>query len=158
MMGRIMATRSDLSPGERAFLSTARRAVLATIAPDGRPRLVPICFVLDPLRPIVYTPLDDKPKDIDDVRRLARVQDILARPEVTVLVDRWDEDWTRLGWLRLGGRADLMEPSDANDHGLALAALRDKYPQYAAHRLEGRPVIRVAIDAVTSWGLETPEG
>jgi PPOX class probable F420-dependent enzyme len=156
-MGRIMATRSSLLPGERAFLSSRRRAVLATIALDRRPRLVPICFVLDPTRPIVYTPLDDKPKQVDDVRRLARVRDIVARPDVTVLVDRWDEDWTRLAWLRLGGRADLMEPTEAGDHGRVLAALREKYPQYAAHRLEDRPVIRIAFDAVTSWGLEAPE-
>ena len=156
-MGRIMASRSDLLPSERAFLSPARQAVLATIAPDRRPRLVPICFVLDPLRPIVYTPLDDKPKQVDDVRRLARVRDILARPDVTILVDRWDEDWTRLAWLRLGGRADLLEPGDGNDHRLVLAALREKYPQYAAHRLEGRPAIRITFDTVTSWGLEPPE-
>lgn len=156
-MGRIMASRAELLPGERAFLSAARRAVLATIAPDARPRLVPICFVLDPLRSIVYTPLDDKPKHVDDVRQLARVRDILARPDVTILVDRWDEEWTRLAWLRLGGRADLMEPTEASDYGLVLAALREKYPPYAAHRLEGRPVIRIAIDAVTSWGLDAPE-
>ncbi len=155
-MGRIMAPRSELLPGERTFLAQRRRAVLATIAPDGQPRLVPICFVLDPARPIVYTPLDDKPKRVDDVRRLARVRDLLARPEVTVLVDRWDEDWTRLAWLRLGGRAGLLEPGATSAHGRVLADLREKYPQYVAHDLESRPIIRIAIETVASWGLDAP--
>ena len=156
MIGRIMAPRSVLTPSERTFLGSARRAVLATVAPDGRPRLVPICFVLDPSREILYSPLDDKPKRVDDVRRLARVQDILARPDVAVLVDRWDEDWSRLAWLRLGGRAGLLEPTNGADHARVLAALRDKYPQYVAHDLGTRPIVRIAIEAVTNWGLDAP--
>ena len=152
MIARIMAPRSPLSLAERTFLARARRAVLATIAADGRPRPVPICFVLDQAGAVLYTPLDEKPKRVDDVRRLARVADILARPDVSILVDRWDEDWTRLGWLRLGGRADLLEPSQTPDHLRVLAALREKYRQYADHDLEARPLIQVTIERVTSWG------
>jgi PPOX class probable F420-dependent enzyme len=152
IMGRIMAPRSDLSDTERAFLADARRAVLATVDPHELPRLVPVCFVLDPTRPIVYTPLDDKPKRVEDVRGLARVRDLLARPDVSLLVDRWDEDWARLAWLRLGGRADLLEPTEATDHPTIVAALREKYPQYVAHDLDARPIIRIAIERVTSWG------
>lgn len=147
-----MASRSTLSATERAFLAEARRAVLATIDAAGRPRLVPVCLVLDPARPFVYTPLDDKPKHVDDVRGLARVRDLLARPEVSVLADRWDEDWEKLGWLRLGGRADLLEPIEAPDHATVVAALRHKYPQYLAHDLDTRPIIRIAIERVASWG------
>ena len=156
-MARIMAPRSELSPVQRAFLAPARRAVLATVAPDGQPRLVPVCFVLDPQHPIVYSPLDDKPKRIDDVRDLARVRDILARPEVSLLVDRWEEDWAKLAWLRLGGTATLLEPEPGDDaeHSGATAALRVKYPQYASHRLEANPLIRIAIDTATAWGVES---
>ena len=95
-----------LSAAQRAFLASARRAVLATIAPDGRPRLVPICFVVDGEPPTLYTPIDDKPKRSDDPLALARVRDIAADPRVTILVDRWDEDWTRLAWLRVEGPSD----------------------------------------------------
>ena len=70
-----------LSPLERAFLAESRRANLATIDATGRPRLVPICFVLDPREPILYSPLDDKPKRTDDPLALARVRDIAARPK-----------------------------------------------------------------------------
>jgi PPOX class probable F420-dependent enzyme len=144
-----------LSPAHRAFVEAARTAVLATIAADGRPRLVPICFVTfggeGDLRPVVYTPLDEKPKSVDDPRELERVRDIVARPAVGLLVDRWSEDWTRLGWLRLDGRADLVEPGAAG-HAAAVEALRAKYPQYATHRLEARPLIRIAVERVREWG------
>jgi PPOX class probable F420-dependent enzyme len=142
-----------LSAAERAFLELARRAVLATIAPDGRPRLVPVCFVLDPGRPILYTGLDEKPKTVDEPLLLARVRDLLADPRVAVVVDRWDEDWGRLAWLRVNGRASLLLPEEgAADHVAAVTALRAKYPQYASHDLESRPVIRIAIERATSWG------
>ncbi len=89
-----------LNPPQRTFIADARRATLATLGPAGRPRLVPICFVLDPGSDLLFTPLDDKPKRTADPRRLARVRDIAERPAVGVLVDRWDEDWSRLAWGR----------------------------------------------------------
>jgi PPOX class probable F420-dependent enzyme len=154
-MDRIMAPPPVISPTDRAFLGGARRAVLATVAPDGRPRLVPICFVVDPTRPVVYTPLDDKPKRVG-VRDLARVRDILERPRVTLLVDRWDEDWTKLAWLRIGGTATLLEPArdDDGEHAGVVVALRARYPQYLGHRLEANPLIRIEIVDVTRWGLD----
>ena len=140
-----------LSPSQRAFLESARRAVLATIAPDGHSRLVPICFVVAGEPPILYAPIDDKPKRSDDPLALARVRDIQADQRVTILVDRWDEEWTRLAWLRGEGRALLLDPSA--EHTSAVAALRAKYPQYATHRLEERPLIRVTLERVVGWGL-----
>jgi len=144
---------------ERAFLRAARRAILATTGREGRARLVPICFVVgdrvDRLgRPRIYSPIDEKPKRSGDPRDLARVQDLLVLPEVTLIVDRWDEDWSRLGWLRLYGRGELLEPEphEHEEHRWAVGALREKYPQYAAHRLEERPIIRMTIDRTRSWG------
>lgn len=142
-----------LSKAERAFLDDARSAILVTIAADGRPRPVPICFVLDPGRPMLYTPLDEKPKTAGDPRRLARVRDIEADPRVAVLVDRWDEDWTRLAWLRCEGAASVVEPgASMADRAGAIVALRNKYPHYGRHDLEARPIIRVTIERTTSWG------
>ena len=148
-----------LSAAQRAFLDEARRAVLATISPGGRPRLVPICFSLDPAEPVLYTPLDEKPKREDDPLALARVRDIAADPAVSVLVDHWDEDWSRLAWLRIEGRAALVTSADgAAEHAAAVAALRARYPQYATHRLESRLLIRIAIERLTDWGaLQEPE-
>ena len=142
-----------LTTVQRAFIDSTRRAVLATISPDGRPRLVPICFSLDPVRPVLYTPLDDKPKRANDPLTLARVRDILADPRVTVLLDRWDEDWTQLAWLRADGAAAIVDPSSSGpEQAAAVAALRERYPQYEHHRLDERPVIRITLERVTDWG------
>jgi PPOX class probable F420-dependent enzyme len=146
-----------LVPGELAFLVAARRAILATIDPDGRPRLVPVCFIVEAVADEwlrLLTPLDDKPKSTDDKRTLARVRDIAARPAVSVLVERWDEDWTRLAWLRLSGEATLLEPADVP--GDAITRLRSKYPQYATHDLESSPMIAIGVERATSWGALEP--
>ena len=136
--------RPVLTPAERELLASARRATLGTIAADGRPRLVPVCFVL--IDDVVWSPLDEKPKSVADVRSLARVRDILERPPVTLLVDRWSEDWSALRWLRIDGRAAVVESDPA-----AVAALRAKYPQYADHDLESPPMIRIEMASVRSW-------
>ena len=137
---------------ERLFLAEARTATLATIAHDGAPRLVPVCLALAEDADVLYTPLDDKPKQVLDPRDLARVRDILARPGVSLLVHHWSEDWSALGWLRIRGRASLLEPAAGREHSAAVTALRAKYPQYADHRLNDRPIIRVQVDATRSWG------
>ena len=126
-----------------------------TIGPDRRPRPIPICFVLATDEPVLWTPLDDKPKRTDDPRTLARVRDIAADPRVSVLADRWDEDWTRLAWLRADGQATVLDP--APEHAPVVAALRERYPQYRTHRLEERPLIRIEIERVTSWGALDPD-
>jgi PPOX class probable F420-dependent enzyme len=134
-----------LTDADRAFLADARRATLATIASDGRPRLVPICFIV--ADDVVWTPLDEKPKVLADVRDLARVRDIARDARVTMLVDRWSEDWAELGWLRVEGHAELVETADPG----IVAALRARYPQYASHDLERRPLIRITIDRLVGW-------
>lgn len=146
-----MPSHPPLTPHDRAFLERSRRAVLATIDPAGHPRLVPICFVVDPGEAVLYAPLDDKPKRTDDHLALARVRDIATRPDVTILVDRWDEDWQRLAWVRLAGIATVVAPGDVLDRSAAIAALRARYPQYRAHDLEARPMIRVAVSTIVSW-------
>jgi PPOX class probable F420-dependent enzyme len=143
-----------LTDPQRAFLGSARRAVLATLTPDGHPRLVPICFTLDEARPVLYTPIDDKPKRSEDPLALARVRDIASDPRVAILVDRWDEDWGRLGWVRGEGRAAVLDPAAGrtDEHAAAVSNLRAKYRQYETHRLEARPIIRITLERVTSWG------
>ena len=126
-----------------------------TTAADGRPRPLPIAFAFrdsaDAL--VLYSALDEKRKVVADPHALARVRDIGTRPRVAILVDRWDEDWTRLAWIRLEGMATLLEPTDepASEHSLAVGLLRARYPQYATHDLEARPVIRIAVQHVKGW-------
>ena len=144
---------TELTHDLTTLLDDARRAVLATIADDGHARLVPITFIWvtgHSKLPVLYSALDEKPKSVADPRDLARVRDIGERPRVTVLVDRWNEDWRELGWLRLEGGATVVEPG-AEGHGDAIAMLRAKYPQYARQRLEDAPLIRIAVDRMTAW-------
>jgi PPOX class probable F420-dependent enzyme len=148
-----------LSPLEREFLAAARRAILATTSPEGLPRLVPVCFVLADTgdrqgRPLVYSPIDDKTKRTNDPHELARVRDLLVLPEATIIVDRWDEDWSRLAWLRAYGTGELLEPQvhETEEHVAAVAALRAKYSQYEDHAIDARPIIRIALNRVLSWG------
>jgi PPOX class probable F420-dependent enzyme len=151
-----MTADDALTQAELVFLAAARSAVLGTVTADGRPRLVPICFVFDTADGLlrIWTPLDDKPKRVVDPHDLKRVRDIAANPAVSLLVDAWSEDWSALGWLRLDGRAELIEPggSASAEHGVAVAALRARYPQYASHALEHRPIIRIVIERHRSWG------
>ena len=148
-----------LTPDERRLLAEARRAVLATLDGAGRPRLVPVCFVGssdDPATgaPVIHTPLDEKPKRTTDPLRLARVRDIAARPAVSILVDRWSEDWAELAWLRVHGEAAVLGPDDpasAAERASAIAALRAKYPQYAGHDLAARPLIRIVLSGAVAW-------
>jgi PPOX class probable F420-dependent enzyme len=143
--------------------------VLVTVGPDGTPRPVPICFAVAADPPVtagdpghrgtrslvvLYSPVDEKPKRTGDPRGLARVRDILVRPAVTVLVDRWVEDWSRLAWLRMQGTARLLEPADrdAAEHERAVTALRARYSQYAKQALEARPMLRIEVTRVIAWG------
>lgn len=148
-----------LTNAQRAFIESERRAVLATVSPDGRPRLVPVCFWLAPEidergRAIAYTPIDLKPKESTDPHQLARVRDILVLPEVTLLFDRWSDDWDQLAWLRAYGVGEMLEPQphELEEHGRVIAELRRRYSQYEVQQLEDRPLIKVAIDRVVAWG------
>lgn len=100
----------------------------------------------------MWSPIDDKPKRTADPRALARVRDILVRPGVTVLVDRWSEAWSELAWLRVVGRATFVDPDSEDERlGAVIAALRAKYLPYGEHDLERRPMLRIAIESVVRW-------
>lgn len=141
-----------LTAEQATLLNGARRAVLATVRADGRPRLVPIAFaVAEAPELVIYTPLDEKPKSVSDPRRLARARDILQRPDVCVLVDRWSEDWSALAWLRIDGEARLIEAVASAEHATAVELLRRRYVQYSDQRIDERPIIRIAVSALTDW-------
>jgi coenzyme F420-0:L-glutamate ligase / coenzyme F420-1:gamma-L-glutamate ligase len=136
-----------LPPQFEAFLNAQRVARLATVDAQSRPHVVPVCFAYT--NGIVYIALDAKPKRVP-VRELRRVRNLIAKPQVQLLVDVWDEDWTRLGYLQLRGVASLIEPGD--EQAAAVRLLRARYVQYGAMQLEDAPVIRIAVESYTAWG------
>jgi PPOX class probable F420-dependent enzyme len=128
----------------RALVASARVARLATVNPGLGVDVIPITFALlegDRLVSIV----DQKPKSTTRLRRLAN---IAAHPEVTVLVDHYEDDWERLWWVRLRGTASVIADGDA--FAEAVEALADRYPQYVDAPPPG-PVVSVAVDAWTGW-------
>jgi PPOX class probable F420-dependent enzyme len=124
-------------------LASARVARLATTDPDGRPHLVPIVFALD--GETLYSAVDRKPKRS---QRLRRIENARVRPDVTVLVDHYEEDWSRLWWTRLRGRARVLDGGDEHDRALELLA--EKYPQYRSEP-PGGPVLAVDVAEVRTW-------
>jgi PPOX class probable F420-dependent enzyme len=128
--------------GVRRRVDEARAACLATLTPEGRLHVVPICFALE--SSTLYTAVDAKPKRSRTLQRLANVR---ANPDVCVLVDHYDEDWSRLWWVRLRGRARVLESGP--EHERALALLRGKYEQYRHDPLG--PVIAMEIEEWGAW-------
>jgi PPOX class probable F420-dependent enzyme len=129
----------------RELLGGARVARLGTVARDGRPRLVPICFAL--AGDVLYHAVDHKPKS---TRALARLADIAADARATVLADHYEEDWTALWWVRADGRARVLEDTDAPEAARALDLLAERYPQYRERRPRG-PVVALDIERVQGW-------
>ena len=143
---------ADLSAQARELLATARVAHLATSDQYARPHVVPIVFVWR--EAVLYTPLDRKPKRDDDWHTLRRVRNIETNGRVAIVVDRYDEDWSELGWVLLEGVATILERGD--EHDAAATLLREKYQQYERLPLEGRPIVRVEIERGTEWSSATP--
>ena len=115
-------------------------ARLATVGPDGSPHVVPICFALE--GDTLYTAVDEKPKRTRRLRRLANIE---ANPHVEVVIDHYEEDWSKLWWVRLRGRGRTVE-----QHGRALELLCAKYRQYRADPPPG-PFIVVEIAERREW-------
>lgn len=138
---------TDLDPASRSLLASARVAHLATADQYSRPHVVPIVFVWGEGR--LYFPLDRKPKREDDWHMLRRVRNIETNGRVSVVVDRYDEDWTKLAWVLLEGIATILETGDERD--AAAGALVAKYAQYRDGSLDGRPVARVVIERSVRW-------
>jgi PPOX class probable F420-dependent enzyme len=139
------------SVSARDRFAAARVARLATVRPDGRPHLVPITYALAPSGHGLVTAVDAKPKTTTALRRLAN---IAANPRVSVLVDRYEEDWTALWWARADGVARVHDP-DTPEARAAVDLLAARYPQYRYHPPPG-PVVVVEVDRWSTWSASDP--
>jgi PPOX class probable F420-dependent enzyme len=133
-------------PDVRSLVAGAPVGRLATLGTDGRPHLVPCCFVLD--GEVLYSAVDAKPKRSPDLQRLAHVR---ARPDVALLVDHYEEDWSKLWWVRLRGKGRVLEAGPEADRARSLLAR--KYPQYR-HQPPTGPVLAVDVTDWQAWSAE----
>ena len=144
MAGKLL----PISGAIRTKLDAARVARLATLDASQGPHLIPICFAYDGA--VFYSAIDRKPKRVTP-KRLARLKNIKKTPKVALLVDEYNEDWTRLWYVLVRGKAELV--SKLAERKQALECLKAKYPQYTAGMLvDDAPIIRITPQRITTWG------
>ena len=127
----------------RRHIEESRDAYLATADPHGRPHAVPIGFAVHD--DTIYFAVDSKPKQ---TVRLKRLSNIAANPHVAVLFDHYEEDWSRLWWVRVDGTARVLDAGDEATRALDL--LLERYPQYGGVRPAG-PVVAISIERISGW-------
>lgn len=135
-----------LNEHQRRFVDSRRIGHLATADAGGAPHVLPVCFAIS--ESAAYITIDEKPKG--DPHRLKRLRNIAENPATALVVDRYDEDWSRLGWVMLRGPAQILDRGI--EHDSAQEMLRARYPQYRAMQLTELPVIAIRIERVASWG------
>jgi PPOX class probable F420-dependent enzyme len=131
-------------------LQAARLGRLATVRPDGSPHVVPFVFAIVGAGQelTAYWAVDSKPKTTQAIQRLRNIE---ANPAVEFVVDGYEEDWTKLWWVRAAGRARMVTSDE--ERGAALAALAEKYPPYRTTPPAG-PVVAIDVDRVTGWSSD----
>ena len=136
----------------REFVNAQRIGHLATADCDGKPHVIPVCYAIS--GDSLYIAIDDKPKRQQE-RPLKRLRNIAENPKVTFLVDHYDDqDWSRLCWLMLRGRADILYTGV--EHAEAQRLLRARYVQLNEMAIERLPVIAIRIEHASSWGPLSP--
>jgi len=147
---RMSGEEQKLAGPIRKKLKQARVARLATLDTKGGPHIVPVCFVYD--GNACYTAIDRKPKRVSP-DRLVRLQNIRAVSRVALLIDEYDEDWARLWYVLIRGKAKLIPNSAHQERASTIRKFRAKYPQYARGMLsEDAPIIRITPERTTCWG------
>ena len=142
-----MTAVEQLSEARASWLADASIGHLATADASGAPHVIPVCYVFNGRT--IFSVLDQKPKSAELVR-LRRVKNIQANPLVSLVVDHYEEDWSRLGYILVLGKAELL--LEGEEHDDALRLLRQKYPQYRNMDLEPNPVIKITPRRIVCWG------
>ena len=143
---RLVSRPSRLSPRALRLIRSARIAHLATADRSGQPHAVPICFVFDDK--YFYSPIDEKPKRTAPAK-LKRLRNIAENPQVSLVIDHYDENWSKLAYVLITGAARIMQRGQK--HRLAVTLLRRKYSQYRTMAIDRRPMIVIKPKRITGW-------
>lgn len=134
----------ELSSGARRLIRSARLAHLATADKSGQPHVIPICFAFD--GKYFYSPIDEKSKRTNKLKRLKNIAD---NPNVALVIDHYEEDWRKLGYVLVFGRARVLR--SGNIYQRAVKLLRRKYSQYRRMGIDTRPTIVVKPNRMLTW-------
>ena len=143
-MSKIIASR--LSPHALQLIRSARIAHLATADRFGQPHVVPICFAFD--GKYFYSPIDEKPKRAAPTN-LKRLRNIRENPQVSLVIDHYDDDWSKLAYVLITGTARIMQRGERHRRGVTL--LRKNYSQYRRMQIDTRPIIVITPKRITFW-------
>jgi len=89
------------------FLTLARLGHLATSDREGAPHNIPVCFWFDASARFYFV-IDEKPKRLSGTG-LKRMRNIVENPQVALVIDHYEEDWTNLAYVLIHGRARIVE-------------------------------------------------
>ena len=126
----------------RELLAAERVGRLAFIDDEDRPRVLPVTYAVQ--GDSVWSAIDDKPKRAAEPARLRYLR---RRPEAALCVDRYSDDWSRLAWVQLLGRIDILP---AGESAAALDALSARYEPYRERTPPG-PLLRLSVERTLSW-------
>ena len=127
----------------RRLFASSPVARLSTVRPDGGPHVVPMVLAL--VEDTVYSAVDAKPKRSRDLQRLVNIR---ADPRCALLVDHYEDDWSRLWWVRADGRGEVVDgPSGAHP---GIRALVQRFPQYRDDPPAG-PLLVVSVERWSGW-------
>ncbi len=147
-------TKPLLSGDAWAFVERARVARLATASRDAAPHVVPVVFAVVDGK--IYVPVDGKQKK--DIERLKRLDNIRENPQVTFLVDHYEDDWAKLGFALIFGSARVIHAeADAAAYEAAAALLRQKYAQYRGPITIHAWMIEITPHRAAFWGAMNTE-
>lgn len=144
---RLVSRPSRLSPHALRLIRSARIAHLATADRSGQPHAVPICFVFDDK--YFYSPIDEKPKRTAPAK-LKRLRNIAENPQVSLVIDHYDENWGKLAYVLITGAARIMQRGQK--YRRAVTLLRRKYSQYRTMAIDRRPMIVIKPQRIIVWG------
>jgi coenzyme F420-0:L-glutamate ligase/coenzyme F420-1:gamma-L-glutamate ligase len=130
----------------RELLIESRLAHLSTSTSNGKPHVVPICYVYDGTS--IYSSIDEKTKR-GKPSQLRRIMNIAENPNVCLVVDHYEEDWGNLRYVIVHGFATIVQ--EGKEHDRAVQLLRKKYSQYNEMKLEARPLIKVNPINTVAW-------
>ena len=133
----------------RDLLRESRLGHLATCNRSRVPHVVPICYVFH--EGAIYSSIDEKPKrrEPEDLRRVINVR---ANPNVCVIIDHYEENWSQLRFIIIHGKAEVIQSGE--EHQQAITQLKKKYPQYRSMSLQTRPVIKIAPTRIKTWNSD----